>query len=200
MRTPVTEKKERSLGVKLFMKAERCNSPKCATVRRQSRPGMHGTRRKNMTEYGTQLQEKQKIQISYGLNNTQMQKLFARYNPEEIMDLLTHRLDQVVFIIGFARSPSIGRQLVTHGHIMVNGRRVNIPSYQVQKGDVVEIRPESKEMKLFEGLRERFKNYDMPVWFSLNADTLAATCVRHATKEDMQFPFNIDVVGQFYSR
>lgn len=195
----VKEKRERSLGTKLFLKADRCNSPKCVMVRRPSRPGQHGTRRRMVSEYGKQLQEKQKIQIYYGLSNRQMSKLFQEHPKEEIASLLEQRLPHVVFFLGFAKSPRIGRQLVGHGHVLVNGRKVTIPSYHVKVGDIISIRPESRESKLFEDIATHLKQYEAPEWLKLDKENLKGECVKNVSADDT-FPFNIDLVGEFYSK
>lgn len=194
------EKKERSLGVKLFLKGDRCNSPKCATVRRPSRPGMHkDERRRNISEYGRQLQEKQRIQVYFGLTNRQMEKAF-KGNPEEVGNLLERRLDYVTFLLGFAKSPRIGRQLVSHGHIVVNGRKVTASSYAVKVGDVVGIRPESRNMKLFEELPARMKTYTPPGWLALDAEKMEGKCVKQPSEDEHTFPFEIPLASQFYAR
>jgi small subunit ribosomal protein S4 len=196
----IKEKRERSLGAKLFLKADRCNSPKCVTVRRPQRPGQHGAKRqKNVTDFGRQWQEKQKIQIYFGLNNKQMQRLFST-DKENISIQLRQRLDQVTYLLGFAKSPRIGRQMVSHGHIKVNGRKVTIPSFHVSKGDVIEIRPESRDSKLFEGIQERLKTWDVPKWMKLDAEKLQGECVASSNTDEYRFPFDINLVGQFYSR
>src|SRR3989344_532241 len=141
---PIKEKKERSLGVKLFLKADRCNSPKCVTVRRPQRPGLHGNAyRRQSSEFGQQLKEKQKIKFLYGIRERQFQNIFnsAAKNPgvtgEMIMKLLEKRLDNVVYRLGLAPSRSVARQLVGHGHVLVNNRRVTIPSCQVKVNDLI---------------------------------------------------------------
>jgi small subunit ribosomal protein S4 len=193
------EKRERSLGVKLFLKGDRCNSPKCATVRRPERPGQHKDARRNLSEYGKQLQEKQRIRIYFGLTNQQMERIFEG-SPIEIANRLEGRLDHTVFALGLAKSPRIGRQLVSHGHIMVNGRRVTASSYQVKVGDVVGIRPESQGYKLFEGLAERLKTYSCPGWLSLDVEKREGKCVKRPSEDDHTFPFEISLASQFYAR
>ncbi len=197
---PVKEKKERSLGVKLLLKADRCNSPKCVMVRHPYRPGQHGQRRRTVTDYGRQLQEKQKIQFFYGLTNRQMRELFRGTSPEVIARTLQHRLDQVVFAMGFAGSPRIAHQLVSHGHIHVNGRKVTVSSYRVRIGDTVAVRPESRDLKVFEGVRERLKEYTPPAWLTVDTATLEGRCTGGA--EDLVTPFqaNLNLVVQFYAR
>ncbi len=195
----VKEKRERSLGVKLFLKAERCNSPKCVMVRKPHRPGMHGKKRKTTSEFGTQLKEKQKIQFTYGLNDTQMKKLFE--NPKQkIVNILETRLDRALFLGGIAPSTRISRQMINHGHIMVNGRRVTIPSYHMTKGSTLSIRKESGDSKLFEGVSERLKGFTAPAWMKISPEERTITCVGEPKLEDMTFPFNIDIVGEFYAR
>lgn len=197
---PVKEKKERALGTKLFLKADRCNSPKCVMVRKPYRPGQHGQRRQIISEYGKQLREKQKIQIYYGMNDRQMRRLFQEHPKEEIASILEQRLPQVVFMLGFAKSPRIARQLVAHGHVLVGGRKVTIPSYHVRVGDVISIRPESKSSKLFEDIGGRLKQYETPAWLKLDKENLKGECVKNVSLEDGTFPFNIDLVGEFYSK
>ena len=194
------EKKERSLGAKLFLKGDRCNSPKCVTVRRPERPGPHKDTRRNLSEYGKQLQEKQRIMVYFGLTNRQMEKYFSANSPVEIANGLERRLDHTVFALGLSKSPRIGRQLVSHGHILVNGRKVNTPSYGVKVGDAVAIRPESRVGKLFEGLGERLKNYTPPGWLSLDVEKFEGTCVKLPSQDDHQFPFEISLASQFYAR
>ncbi|MEK7630053.1 MAG: 30S ribosomal protein S4 [Patescibacteria group bacterium] len=195
----VKEKKERSLGVKLFLKGERCNSPKCVTVRRPYRPGIHGQGRHSLTDYGRQLQEKQKIKIYYGLNNNQMMKLFKEPKAK-IMSVLERRLDHVIFLLGFVRSGRIARQMVSHGHIMVNNHKVTIPSFSVKIGNVITIRPESSGMKIFEDLGLRLKQYEPPAWLKLDKEKLKGECASEPDFQANIFPFDIDLVGQFYSR
>ncbi len=160
---------------------------------------MHGQRRANVTEYGRQLQEKQKIQIYFGLNNRQMRTLFKQ-PKEKIRATLEHRLDQAVFALSFGRSPRVARQLISHGHITVNGRKMTIPSYRVRVGDAIAIRPESRSSKLFEDIQTRLKQYEPPKWLTLNKDTLEGKCAAESSSVEQQFPFDITIVGQFYAR
>ncbi len=196
----IKEKKERSLGVKLFLKADRCSSPKCVTVRRPQRPGQHGGKRqKNISDFGRQLQEKQKIMFFFGLNDRQMRRLFD--GPKEsVARELRERLDFVTYLLGFAKSPRVARQMVSHGHIRVNGRKTTIPSFRVRVGDKIEIRPESRDSKLFEGIQDRLKTLEIPKWLKLDAEKLEGECVAASNAEEERFPFDINLVGQFYSR
>ncbi|MDD5431304.1 MAG: 30S ribosomal protein S4 [Candidatus Pacebacteria bacterium] len=199
------EKKERSLGVKLFLKASRCNSPKCATIRRPQPPGAHGkARRRGMSEYGQQLKEKQKIRYSYGLRESQMKRIFteASRNPgvtgETILQLLERRLDNVVFRLGLALSRSVARQLVGHGHIMVNGRRVTIPSFCVKIGDKISIRPQSKENLIFKDLGATMKKYQAPAWLKLDNEKYEGEVV--ALPKEFEDSFDVNMVVDFYSK
>lgn len=202
MRQKAKEKRERALGEKLFLKGERCNSHKCVMVRRPFPPGQHGQKQKKRpSEYGRQLMEKQKIAIVYGLTNRQMANLFKEHSgdPKKIVSVLEKRLDRVVYYLGFAISPRIARQIVKHGHIMVNGRRLDIPSYAVKEGDVIAIRPQSRSAKIFEDLKDRLKKQKTPDWLKLDDKKEEGKCVGEP-EEDAILPFDINLVGEFFSR
>lgn len=199
---PIKEKRERSLGTKLFLKADRCNSPKCVMVRRPFRPGPHGQKRKRAgSDYSKQLQEKQRIRFMYGLTNRQMLTLFKGKEKEKIMNTLEHRLDRVVFLLGIALSPRIARQLVSHGHITVNGRRVTIPSFHVKVGDIVSVRSESRKLKIFEDIGQRLKKHTPPSWLKIiSVEDVKGQCVKEFSSRETQFPFDINLVGEFFAR
>ena len=198
------EKKERALGVKLFLKAYRCNSPKCVMLRRPHRPGLHGKSRRVLSEIGQQLNEKQKIKVSYGIREAQMKRVFqkAAKNPgitgALIVQLLERRLDNVVYRLGLAPSRSVARQLVGHGHILVNGRKVSVPSYAVKAGDRVAIRPESRDNPVLKGLAEEFKNYQAPPWLKLDRDRQEGEVV--SLPKDLEVPFDVNMVVDYYSK
>lgn len=199
------EKKERSLGVKLFLKAERCLSPKCATVRRPTKPGIHGRRRHApLSEFGEQLKEKQKFQWSYGLKEAQIKRLFkdALKNPavtgDIFLSLLERRLDNAVYRLGFGKSRSIGRQLVSHGHILVNGRRVTIPSYRVKIGDIISIRAQSRNIGLFKEISLDLKKYEPPGWLNLDQEKLEGTVA--AEPRNFDTSFDVNLVVDYYSK
>lgn len=195
----IKEKKERALGTRFFLKAERCNSPKCVMVRRPYRPGVHGQKRHKISDYGRQLQEKQKIQITYGLTNRQMRNSFKRYSDKAVL-VLERRLDRVVFLLGFAASPRIARQFISHGHILVNDRKVTIASYLVNIGDVITIRPQSKSLIIFEGLQAKLKKQSPPAWLKLDPVKIKGECLAKPQGDDINLPFDINLVVQFYSR
>lgn len=201
----VLEKKERRLGVKLSIKGERSLSPKAAITRRPYAPGVHGKRmRRKVSEFGTQLAEKQKIKFTYGLNEKQLKALFkeAGKKPgviaQNVLEVLESRLDNAVFRLGYAESRSIARQVVGHGHFMVNGKKVRTKSYRLKKGDKISVRPESQNHPLFKDLKEKMKNYTVPVWLSVNPETLEAVFESHP--RDIEMPFDINVVVDYYSR
>ncbi len=200
----VLEKKERSLGSRLFLKAERCSSPKCASVRKPYRPGQHGKRFKKVSGYGKQLAEKQKVRFTYGLRETDLKKYFKladrSVEPTDVslVKLLESRLDNVVFQAGFAPSRRVARQLVGHGHIQVNGRKVTIPSMAVRPGDRINFRPESAEHPAARELSSRWKNYEAPVWISLDKEKMVAEAL--SAPKDVNMPFDLNLVVNYYSK
>lgn len=201
MPSRVKEKKERALNTKLFLKAERCNSPKCVMVRRPYRPGVHGRKRRSLSEYGRQLQEKQKIQLIYGLNNRQTRNLFKGHPAKKILGILERRLDRIVFLLGLALSMRIARQLVTHGHILVNERKTTFPAYKIRVGDVIAVAPGSRKIKLFEDAALKLKKQEAPEGFQIDKENWQAKCVSPFKEDEaIRLPFDIDLVVQFYSR
>lgn len=198
----VKEKKERALGTKLFLKAERCNSPKCATIRKPGRPGAHGEKRKKApSEYGVQLAEKQKLQIIYGLSGKQITNLFKNQSEKNtILRNLEKRLDRTVFLLGLAKSPRIARQLISHGHILVNQKKVTIPSYQVKVGDTIAIREESQKNKIFEDLENQIKQTHPPKWLKTKNIHTGEVIQEPEIERERALPFDINLVGEFYAR
>lgn len=201
----IKEKKERALGTKLFIKAERCNSGKCAAVRRPYRPGAHGqSRRRALSEFGQQMNEKQKIRFSYGLTETQMRNVMARaakskgITGEMLVSYLERRLDNTVFRLGLAPSRFSARQLVSHGHFMVNSRRVTIPSYELKVGDIISIRPQSVNHPAFKDLAATLKKFDAPIWLDLNREKFEGKVI--SNPKEFEIPFNINVVIDYYSK
>jgi len=199
------EKKERSLGVRLFLKGDRCSGPKCAVVRNPSRPGLHGkARRRALSEVGQQLQEKQKVQYSYGIREIYLRKVFeaASKNPgvtgEMVIATLERRLDNVVYRLGFTPSRSVARQLVGHGHFLVNGKRVNIPSYLVKIGDLISIRPQSKDHIVFKDLDENFKKAEPPIWLMRDNEKMEGEM--DSLPKDCEMPFDINMIVDYYSK
>lgn len=199
----ILEKKERSLGIKLSLKGDRCNSPKCALIRKPYRPGQHGKKLRKLSEFGIQLREKQKMRFSYGLTEKQLEKVFKEaekktgVTADEMMKILESRLDNVIFRLGFAPSRTSSKQLVGHGHFMVNGRKVTIPSYRVRIGDIINIRLESKNHPSFKNLTDQLKNYEVPIWLGLDKNILEGTVIEKPAKIPQLFDINI--VVDYYS-
>lgn len=164
-------KKCRRAGEKLFLKGEKCFSPKCPLTRKPYPPGIFGKSkrkrvRRGLSEYGAQLREKQKIKFSYGLRERQFSNYLKEATP--LFELLESRLDNVVFRLGFSDSRLGARQIVSHGHIMVNSRKVNIPSCRLKIGDKISIRPQSANKAVFKDLDIKLKKYNPPSWIKLD--------------------------------
>ena len=201
----VLEKKERSLGVKLSIRGDRASSPKSALTRKPYQPGQNGKRFSKLSEFGTQLQEKQKIKFSYGVTDRQLKNIFGKAAAKKdvsaidaVTQSLETRLDNVVMRLGLVPSRSYARQLVSHGHFLVNKKRVTTPSYGTKVGDVVTIKESSRNLIAFEDLKETLKNYEPPVWLSINKDTFAGKV--ESLPRDVDFPFNINLVVDYYSK
>lgn len=201
----VLEKKERSLGIKLSIRGERCLSPKCASIRKPYRPGQHGKKfRRRMSEFGSQLQEKQKIKFSYNLGDRQMKKIFQEAaeagdsSIAEITEALENRLDNVVMRLGLAESRSIARQLVNHGHITVNGRKVTTGSYRLRVGDRVSVKPASRNLLPFQELVEKLKKQEVPSWLALDKENLEGKI--EALPREVELPYELSLVVDYYSK
>jgi len=201
------EKKSRATGENLLLKAQRSLSQKSAMIRKPYRPGQHGKRRRILSEYGTQLLEKQKARLLYGLTEKQIGQYADRAKrsrnlaaPEALIQGLELRLDNVVFRAGFAPSRSVARALVSHGHIWVDGRRVDIPSRSLTAKTIVSIRPESRGKKIFDELPSYLKRYTAPDWLQVNSETLQATVVRAPLMDDVQMNVDFTEVMEYYSR
>ncbi len=201
----VLEKKERSLGAQLSIRGDRAVSPKRALIRKPYPPGQHGKQyRRKPSEFGSQLREKQKLKFSYGLTNKQLKKIFqdAAKSKDSAIKIITNtlegRLDNVIMRLGFVPSRSIGKQIVSHGHILVNGKKVTTSSYAVRPGDVITIKPASRNISFFQDLGEKLKSYDTPPWLSLNTTTFEGKVESHP--KDVEFPFNINLIVDYYSK
>jgi len=201
-------KKCRRVGQKLFLKGERCFSQKCAMIRKPYIPGLHGKsrRRKGISEYGQQLIEKQKVRYVYGVSERQFKNYFKEIvgqkgNKEELLvNKLESRLDNVVFRLGWARSRALARQIVGHGHILVNQRKVDIPSYSVKKGDVIQIKEKDKKLALFEDLKLTLKKYEAPSWLSLDKQKLTGKIIGQPKIADIGKVGEIGMIIEYYSR
>lgn len=174
-------------------------------VRRPYRPGLHGKRRSGApSEFKSQLQEKQKIKATYGIREAYMKKIVgeAAKNPEVtglmILNLLERRLDNVVYRLGFTSSRSIARQMVNHGHFLVNGKKVNTSSYRVKIGDVVAIRPQSREHANFKDLSDNLKKIEAPVWLALDKEKIEGKVI--APPKDVEALIDVNLVIDYYSK
>jgi len=193
-------------GVKLHLKGERCLSEKCPVSRRTEPPGERGHRRRKQSEYGRQLREKQKARRTYGVLERQFRRYFREaarregVTGEELLEILERRLDNVVFRIGLAESRAEARQAVRHGHFSVNGRKVDIPSYQVDEGDVVAVRERSRNRARIKELAEIAKGRSVPDWLGVDLDKLEARVLRRPRREDIDADVEEHLIVELYSR
>ena len=194
-------------GGKLFLKGTRCFTDKCAIERRAYPPGEHGKgRRVKETNYGQQLREKQKARRIYGIMERQFRHFFAKSTEsrgvtgEVLLQMLERRMDNVVYRMGFAPSHHAARQLVRHGHFQVNGRKVNIPSYQLAAGDQVTVRERSRKLGIVLSTLESRKGQDVPEWLSVDADALAGRVLSIPTRSSIATPINEQLIVEFYSK
>lgn len=191
---------------KLFLKGDRCLTDKCAMERRAYPPGQHGQGRVKFSEYGLQLREKQKIKRMYGLLEKQFHRLFEKaermkgVTGSNLLSMLERRLDSTVYRAGFAHSRAEARQLVCHGHFVVNGRRVDIPSYLVQKGDQVEVREKSRQVPLIMAALEAVKRREVPQWLGLDSVAMKAIVKDLPTRDDLTAPIEERLVVELYSK
>ena len=193
-------------GQKLFLKGERCYSSKCAIERRNYAPGQHGQARKKQSDYGMQLREKQKAKRFYGMQETQFRNLFEKaakkpgMTGENLLILLETRLDNVVFRLGFASSRKEARQLVTHGHFTVNGKKADIPSILVKPGDVIAVREKSRSSVRIKEIVETNAKRVIPSWLDMNRDTLTGKVVRLSEREDIDYEVAEHLIVELYSK
>lgn len=196
-------------GQKLFLKGVKCYTEKCPVDRRAYPPGQHGpaqARRRKQSDYATQLREKQKVKRTYGLPEKQFRSLFERASNlqgitgENLLILLECRLDNVVFRMGFAASRSAARQIVRHGHIEVNGHRVDIPSYQIKAGDEVTLQAGSRDLTAVEESLEARTRPSLVEWLTLDQKNRVARIVRTPTRQDIPMPVNEQLIVELYSK
>ncbi len=193
-------------GQKLFLKGSRCYTDKCSIARRNYAPGQHGQRRKKMSEYGTQLREKQKTKAYYGVQEKQFRKYFEMASVtkgvtgERLLQILESRLDNVVYRLGFGVSRAQARQLVNHGHFEVNGKKVDIPSYLVKAGDVVAVREIRKDNKTIKENVENNSSRPIPAWLEKDNEKLSGKVIRLASREDIDIPVKEHLIVELYSK
>ncbi|NLO48903.1 MAG: 30S ribosomal protein S4 [Clostridiales bacterium] len=194
-------------GQKLFLKGDRCYTEKCAVDRRTYPPGQHAQgRRSKVSEYGQQLREKQKAKRYYGLLESQFKGYFnmAVKKPgqtgENLLSLLESRLDNVVYRLGFAMSRPEARQLVTHGHFLINGRKVNIPSFLVKPGQVISIKESSRNLAKVKSVIEANSFRQPPKWLDYDRNNLIAKVIAQPSKEDIDLPIEEHLIVELYSK
>ena len=192
--------------MKLFLKGDRCFTNKCAIERRTFPPGQHGTRRSKILGYGIQLREKQKLKRFYGVLEGQFRLTFEAaermrgVTGENLLSLLERRLDNVVHRLGFSGSRAQARQLVRHGHVRVNGKKVNVPSYVVGTGALVSVKEKSKANPLIAGAVETAKGRGIPAWLELNAAEFQGKVVKLPKREDVALQVNEKLIVELYSK
>ncbi|MBR6504793.1 MAG: 30S ribosomal protein S4 [Clostridia bacterium] len=193
-------------GQKLFLKGSRCYSDKCSVSRRNYAPGEHGQKRKKLSEYGTQLREKQKTKSFYGVGEKQFRKYFVMASNkkgitgENLLQILESRLDNVVYRLGFGTSRAQARQLVNHGQFDVNGKKVDIPSYLVKPGDVISVREIKKENKTIKANMEANSARPIPTWLERDVEKLTGKVIKLASREDVDIPVEEHLIVELYSK
>lgn len=200
----------RRLGVKLFLKGERCLSVKCSIIRKPYPPGQKKKRRaRALSEYGKELREKQKMKNWYNLRERQFKKyvksvLNAKGKVKDasalLVKILETRLDNVVFKLGFASSRVLARQMISHGHFLVNDKPMNIPSYLAKKGDRITLKPKSNKKVVFQNLSLTLKKHAAPSWLEMNVEKMEGKVLRDPGLEDITPPAEISSIFEFYSR
>jgi len=191
---------------KLFLKGERCYTNKCSIDRRSYAPGMHGQQRKKVSEYGIQLREKQKAKRFYGVLESQFRKYYEMairkkgITGENLLQILESRLDNVVHRMGFGVSRDESRQLVTHGHFLINGKRVNIPSYLVKPGDVIEVSEKSRKSPRFKDILEVTGGKVIPKWLEVDHENLKGKVITLPDREDIDLPIQEHLIVELYSK
>ena len=193
-------------GQKLFLKGSRCYSDKCSITRRNYAPGQNGQKKSKISEYGTQLREKQKTKAFYGVGEKQFRKYFEMASNsrgktgEVLLQILESRLDNVVYRLGFASSRAQARMLVTHGAFEVNGQKVDIPSYLVKAGDVVSVREIRKDNGAIKIAVEENGSRPVPAWLEKDQEKLSGKVVTLATREDIDLPVEEHLIVELYSK
>jgi len=191
-------------GQKLFLKGERCYSAKCALEKRNYAPGQHGQARKKQSDYGNQLREKQKAKRFYGVQETQFRNMFDKAakksgkTGENLLIMLETRLDNAVFRLGFAASRKEARQLVTHGHFTINGKKANIPSMEVKAGDVIAVKSRSQQSPKFKEIKDM--QITVPQWMDVDVNKLEGKILALPTREQIDTPIAEHLIVELYSK
>ena len=193
-------------GCKMFLKGDRCYSDKCSVTRRNYGPGDHGQKRSKLSEYGTQLREKQKTRYFYGVGEKQFRKYFEMASNKKgitgsnLLQILESRLDNVVYRLGFGVSRAQARQLVTHGNIEVNGKKVNIASYLVKPSDVVSVRETKKDNPIIKENAQKGATRPIPEWLELDSEKLSGKVVRYVNRDEIDLAVEEHLIVELYSK
>lgn len=193
-------------GAKLYLKGDRCYSDSCSFTKRSYAPGQHGQARKKVSEYGLQLREKQRARRVYGVLEGQFRTYFDKADRqkgitgENLLVLLERRSDNVVYRLGFAASRTQARQLVRHRHFTVNGKRVDIPSYQIKPGDVIQVKETSKQSPLIKEIAEAVTTKTTPAWLEVQAEEMIGKIVRYPNRDEIDTPIQEHLIVELYSR
>lgn len=196
----------RGEGIKLFLKGDRCYSDKCAFERRGYAPGEHGQLRKKKSDYGVQLREKQKLKRMAGLLEKQFRSYFEKADRQKgvtgtnLLLLLERRMDNMVYRMGFANSRTEARQLVRHNHFLVNGKKVNIPSYLVKVGDAIQVKEKSRKVACILDAVETVARRGVPQWLEVDKDNYVGTVKALPSREELTMPIQEQLVVEFYSK
>jgi len=194
-------------NLKLFLKGDRCYSDKCAFDRRGYAPGEHGQRRRGKTsDYGIQLREKQKVKRMYGLSEKQFHLFFERADSQKgitginLLTMLERRMDNVVYRLGFVNSRTQGRHFVKHNHFLVNGKKVNIPSYLTKAGDVIEVKEKSKKIQAISDSLDAVVRRGVPPWLELEKENMKGAVTSNPAREDLTMPIQEQLIVELYSK
>jgi len=193
-------------GQKLFLKGDRCYTGKCAFERRSYAPGQHGQSRKKVSEYGTQLRAKQHVARYYGVSEKQLRKYFVQADKqqgmtgENLLRLCEIRLDNVVYLLGWASSRAQARQLVNHGHVLVDGHKVDIPSYRVKVGQTLAVRQKTREKDAYKAIVEANASRPVPEWIDIDRAAMSATATALPERSQIAIPVEEHLVVEFYSK
>lgn len=196
----------RAEGLKLFLKGDRCYSDRCAFDRRAYAPGVHGQSRKKQTDYSIQLREKQKLKRMYGILEKQFRGYFEKADQQKgitgtnLLLFLERRLDNVIYRLGFANSRNEARQLVRHNHFLVNGKKVNIPSFLVEVGDQVQVKEKSRSVTRISEAVATVARRGVPEWLEMRQDSFAGEFKRFPTREELTMPIQEQLVVELYSK
>ena len=193
-------------GLQLYLKGDRCYTDKCAIERRHYPPGQHGQRRAKLSDYGLQLREKQKVKRIYGVMEKQFRGYFEKAERQKgvtgtnLLIFLERRLDNIVYRLGFANSRAQARQLVRHNHVLINGRKVNLPSYLVKMGDTVQVTEKGRSLPLIQDALEAVARRGCPPWLEFNKEEAQGLVIMFPSREDITMPVQEHLIVELYSK